>query len=438
LNIGRSVVNVGGVSFSRIASHFSEEFLMPTYNGIEVTEEFYAFFAPYFVNLISHISDPREQDNVNLQYTLPSYLSAIILGISQGATTMRQIALFSQDEAVRQHLAFLCDDGETPRAQNSFTNLTEQLNPQEFQQQYTLALRELYDVGAFAPFLVDGLRVGAIDGIELHHHLYTDLQNVTPCDHCLTRIHKKGTEHEREECFHRHVIFSLVGAAGSVFFDQEPMYPSEDGHDKGSEKKAAKRLLTRMSDTHLLDMIDVVVCDALYADADFIRTVMSYDLIPIIRIKQKKYNIMKEVNDLGAHLSFSQAEYDDERKRQYQYRVFEHLTSWQAYPDELCIVEIHEQLADGTTQQARWVFPQIHASQLVPAIVREIGHLRWQEEINEFKLANQHFDIKHMLHHEQNSIQIFLFLKLFVSTFLSLFLSQKEPSLQKKSGLPKI
>lgn len=70
---------------------------MPTYNGIEVTEEFYAFFAPYFVNLISHISDPREQENVNLQYTLPSYLSAIILGISQGATTMRQIALFSQD-----------------------------------------------------------------------------------------------------------------------------------------------------------------------------------------------------------------------------------------------------------------------------------------------------------------------------------------------------
>lgn len=339
---------------------------------------------------------------------------------------------------MRQHLAFLCDEGETPRAQNSFTNLTEQLNPQEFQQQYTLALRDLYDTGAFTPFLVDGLRVGAIDGIELHHHLYTDLQNVTRCDHCLTRIHKKGTENEREECFHRHVIFSLVGAAGSVFLDQEPMYPSEDGHDKGSEKKAAKRLLTRMSDTHLLDMMDVVGCDALYADADFIRTVMSYDLIPVIRIKQKKYNIMKEVNDLGAHLSFSQVEYDYERKRQYQYRVFEHLTSWQAYPNELCIVEIHEQLADGTTQPARWVFPQVHASQLMPAVVREIGHLRWQEEINEFKLANQHFDIKHMLHHEQNSIQIFLFLKLFVSTFLSLFLSQKEPSLQKKSGLPKI
>jgi len=147
---------------------------------------------------------------------------------------------------------------------------------------------------------------------------------------------------------------------------------------------------------------------------------------------------VKEVTDLGEHLSFSKSAYDDERKRRYQYRVFEHLTSWQAYPGELCIVEIHEQLPDGTIHKARWVFPQIQASTLLPPIVREIGHLRWQEEINEFKLANQHFDIKHILHHEQNSIQIFLFLKLFVSAFISLFLSQKEPSLQKKSVLPRI
>ena len=410
---------------------------MPPYNGIEVTEDFYAFFAPHFLNLISPIRDPREQDNVKLTYSVSAYLSVIILGICQGATTMRQIALLSQDEAFQQQIAFLCEAGDTPRSQNSFTNLTEQLSPPEFQQQYNLILQELYESGAFTPFQVNGLRVGAIDGIELHHHLYTDLQNVTPCAYCLKRVHQKGTEHEREECFHRQVIFSLVGPAGSVFWDQEPMYPSEDGHDKGSEKKAATRLLQRMAESHLLDLIDVVVCDALYADAEFIRTATSYDLMPIIRIKQENYNIMKEVTELGESLSFSKSDDDAERKRRYQYRVFEHLTSWSAYPGELCIVEIQEHLADGTMQKARWVFPQIHASTLLPPIVREIGHLRWQEEINEFKLANQHFDIKHMLHHEQNSIQIFLFLKLFVSSFISLFLSQKEPSLQKKVCLPK-
>jgi hypothetical protein len=58
-------------------------------------------------------------------------------------------------------------------------------------------------------------------------------------------------------------------------------------------------------------------------------------------------------------------------------------------------VEIHEQLHDGKTQQARWVFPQAYAPPLIPALVREIGHLRWQEEINEFKWANQHLHTPH-------------------------------------------
>jgi hypothetical protein len=146
---------------------------------------------------------------------------------------------------------------------------------------------------------------------------------------------------------------------------------------------------------------------------------------------------MKEVNDLCEHVPFSIEGYDNERKRSYRYRVFDHLTSWKAYQGELCIVEIHEQLPNGTLQKSRWVFPQEHAEELLPTLVREVGHLRWQEEINEFKLANQHFDIKHILHHEPNAIEIFLFLKLFVLTFISLFLSQREPHLQKKNCFAK-
>jgi len=142
--------------------------------------------------------------------------------------------------------------------------------------------------------------------------------------------------------------------------------------------------------------------------------------------------VSKEVDDLSQYIAFSRAEEDDERKMSYRYRVFEHLHSWKMYQGTLCIVEIHEQLSDGKTQQERWVFPQEYAERLVSAVVREIGHLRWQEEINEFKLANQHLHIKHMLHHEPRAIQIFLFLKLFVLTFFSLFIARSEPRLQKK------
>jgi hypothetical protein len=306
------------------------------------------------------------------------------------------------------------------------------VNPQEFQQQYQVIFHDLQESCALEPFMINDMMIGAIDGIELHNHLYTDLQNVTPCSHCLKRIHKKGTESEREECFHRHVVMSLVGQPGSLLMAQEAMYASEDGHDKGSEKKAAKRLLTRLYNNGFLDLLDVVVCDALYADADFLRRAASCGVIPVIRIKQENYNIMKEVNELCEGIPFSKEEYDAERKRHYQYRVFEHLTSWTSYQGELCIVEIYERLSNGVIQKSRWVFPREYTATLLPTWVREVGHLRWQEEINEFKLANQHFDIKHILHHEPNSIEIFLFLKFFVLTFLSLFLSQREPRLQKK------
>jgi hypothetical protein len=66
---------------------------------------------------------------------------------------MRQIALLSQDQAFQQQIAFLCEAGGTPRSQNSFTNLTEQLSPPDFQPRYNLILRELYENGAFTPLI---------------------------------------------------------------------------------------------------------------------------------------------------------------------------------------------------------------------------------------------------------------------------------------------
>src|SRR5260370_30272084 len=150
----------------------------------------------------------------------------------------------------------------------------------------------------------------------------------------------------------------------------------------------------------------------MYGGGDFMNKGQFYGISAGIRVKQENYNIMQEVNDLSQHVSFSREDDDYERKISYRYRIFEQLTSWKTYKEQLCIVEIHEQLHDGKTQQARWVFPQEYATQLLPVLVREFGHLRWQEEINEFKLANQHLHIKHMLHNEPNSIHIFLFLNL--------------------------
>src|SRR5258708_39788090 len=72
---------------------------MKSYHGIEVTENFYEFFAPYFLYIISLINDSGDQNNYHLRYCLSSYLSVIILGLCQVATSMRQFVLLRNDVA---------------------------------------------------------------------------------------------------------------------------------------------------------------------------------------------------------------------------------------------------------------------------------------------------------------------------------------------------
>ena len=119
-------------------------------------------------------------------------------------------------------------------------------------------------------------------------------------------------------------MLTLVCQPGSIFCAQEPLQCSQDGADKGSETKAAKRLLQRAAEQHGLDLIDGLVCDALYAAADCIATVQSYGILPVIRIKQAQYHMMKEVDELSWHIAFSRAEEDYERKISYRSRIFEH------------------------------------------------------------------------------------------------------------------
>src|SRR5712691_2014583 len=102
---------------------------------------------------------------------------------------------------------------------------------------------------------------------------------------------------------------------------------------KVQRKKQPSAYLQRAAEQHVLDLIDVLVCEALYADADCIATVQSYGIMPVIRIKQEQYNIMKEVDELSGYISFARAEEDYERKLSYRYRIFEHLPLWKMYKD---------------------------------------------------------------------------------------------------------
>jgi len=79
---------------------------------------------------------------------------------------MRQMVLFSQDEAFRERASFLCAGAKVAQSQHALTNLVEQRDPQAFQERYNMRLHELSHRGALAPFAGQGLRIGALDGSE--------------------------------------------------------------------------------------------------------------------------------------------------------------------------------------------------------------------------------------------------------------------------------
>src|SRR5712691_7439270 len=139
---------------------------------------------------------------------------------------------------------------------------------------------------------------------------------------------KKGHHRNMQHTFIGRLCSRLWASPGVSLVHKSLCSAARMARTKVQRKKQPSAYLQRAAEQHVLDLIDVLVCEALYADADCIATVQSYGIMPVIRIKQEQYNIMKEVDELSGYISFARAEEDYERKLSYRYRIFEHLPSW--------------------------------------------------------------------------------------------------------------
>ncbi|ABW19776.1 hypothetical protein Clos_2242 [Alkaliphilus oremlandii OhILAs] len=84
---------------------------------------------------------------------------------------------------------------------------------------------------------VDGLKVAAIDGVELFE------STKKCCNNCLTRVHKDEITHY----FHRSVICSTVGSDPHLILGQEMLEPKRDGSNKDEgEVTGGKRLIKKL------------------------------------------------------------------------------------------------------------------------------------------------------------------------------------------------
>lgn len=158
---------------------------------------------------------------------------------------------------------------------------------------------------------MDGWTVSALDGFELFDSVKK------PSPEALTRT-KDGTVH----AFYRLVGCMGIGRKPRLVWGVEPV-KARDGSEKDEgELTAGKRLMTSLHQ-RFHHFTDILVCDALYGNAPFMNSVSSLGIHLIVRMKNKRLNIVKDALGLMSKRRADQEWVAHQDSHQIQIRAWE-------------------------------------------------------------------------------------------------------------------
>ncbi len=131
---------------------------------------------------------------------------------------------------------------------------------------------------------IDGLKVAAIDSVELFDSIKKS------CKNCLTRIDKNGITHY----FHRSVVCAMIGSDPHIILGQEMLEPKKDSSNKDEgEITGGKRLIKKLYKEYH-HFADIIAADALYCKSTWVKEVLSIGMDAVVRVKDRRLNIVKD------------------------------------------------------------------------------------------------------------------------------------------------
>lgn len=298
-------------------------------------------------------------------------------------------------------------------------------DPEQFRE---LLRHEYYRVKrnkAFPP-LPCGLVGLVIDG----HESYATYLRTWPG--CRVRTIKTANG-DREQYYYQYVAAHLVGGGDFTFFvDVEPVRKGEN------EVGAAKRLLSRIEKRFALDY-DVVLADAIYADASFWRLVRGFGKHVLTVLKQEDRDLLVDARSLFGETDPVVITVD-KGKRQRVLRDIDDLQTWSQLGEPVRVVQslekwsVRRQISKELDPcESEWIWvTSLPKSRIDAATVAELGHLRWtieNEGFNEF--ANRwHGD--HVYRCDPTAMLNFLLLAFFVFNLFHVFYHRNlKPELRK-------
>jgi hypothetical protein len=192
----------------------------------------------------------------------------------------------------------------------------------------------------------------------------------------------------------------LVDERLHLLLDVEPQRSGEDEVATGI--RLLKRVLTRYPRAFQL-----VLADALYAQAGFINFLLEHGKHTLVVLKDERRDLYKDALGLFARQKPKTGNY---RSRNCQWWDEQDLTSWPQVMTPMRVVRSRETYSENsqTTKVSEWVWattlPQSEAS--VERIVR-LGHARWDIENHGFNELVNAWHADHVYKHHPVAIESF-------------------------------
>lgn len=218
------------------------------------------------------------------------------------------------------------------------------------------------------------------------------------CQHWGCSLCRPFRNHKKEIVGYRHhcVMISVVGTGLSLPFDVEPYGPGD------SEYRAGQRLLRRAVHNLGPRFADYVVVDGEFATAPFLHTADAVGLKVIARLKENLPELLaaaqKRFRSQPPKVHFRDGE---DRVEIWDADDFD---PWETLRWETVRVMRYRQYKpDGTVFEAYWL-TNVSSRRVPSRTLYRMAKSRWEIENQGFNDAKNRYGLRHICHHEANSL----------------------------------
>lgn len=260
---------------------------------------------------------------------------------------------------------------------------------------------------------IDGLKVVAIDGVELFE------STKKCCKNCLSRVDKNGIKHY----FHRSVVCTTVGKDPHIILGQEMLEPKKDGSDKNEGEITGGKRLIRKLHKEFHHFADIIVADALYCKSTWIKEVLSLGMDAVVRVKDERLNIVKDALAL-----FKCREADKEWIVKRKSNNYIRIRAWDEDNFEMSdsevkvrfikfIEEVHK--GDKVEIKESWIITTDKFTSV--ETLWKIMHSRWDIENNAFHQLKTEWHLDHCFLHSPTGVETVLMFIIIAFNLMQLY-----------------